>query len=1436
MSFRDENKETSYEKWNQNFTSFLWGFTDEETSRILGEEGATPSGLTLLGSTELSPEVASLFVEAQKQGDSLDVSGGLDASDVTATQVGEEDVADEDLADETENWNSQLSAFDTPTQPGNLSMKGNEYDFDSEEEKSELGEIRANVRHAGNSAEQILTPEKRQRNYSLSVCEDQRTEKVNSRESLPIEETAVKLELYPAEGPKQLKFSELFHMAPATPRKRGRKRQFRHNVSKKDPQHTQKAGRGQNLSAEAVTNLNVLSSIMEDDIQHNKSFLNWSLMWSTKTTIRQDTMEVQQFPSDLVCSESILPVDIRSWEDEICWDSSGLSLNEEEEEVEWELADETESSLGEKKFLQTVETESIQTEHSKNGLRKEDFSKELISKPLITNPLLESSSWLQDYKTEEFLENKQQKCLFSYLLVNLNDTEMIYEQWDAGLKDPLPELFPLSFWQDDWKRFNISRDEFYDAPNKLIRHFVSHGVGKLEHAFFWKEGQFLPRLPSEELIQRFHRPVSELKDDVLNKTCSLYYPHVLREDNSDISVRSFEIFRNCEQSQRTMLVEYAMEYTPVVVPLPGMASRLVKYSRLRSGDKKNNEEDHFSTSFFHHVYLAPDEPPPLCSGDVRPGQSVLIYESSLFIAPAQLLTAKNSDFLVTVKRDRQDSSRFYVRKIDDIIALGQTEPRINVMAPNTDRFRKFVRDRVLLYVVLECLRMCKQGLPLEIPRSQIDEEFFRSSFPRSAVERTIKELAYLEKGVFKFREPKEGFEALRDMLLKIVTPEILATYESMEHGWYIIQQVGIHMFTHPTAHGDLINAGEKSGVSDGKEVADFIRRNLYRTPWYRAEEMMKLQKKQLREINRCLSRASIGNDLLNENNLDLRISSMTYPQLRSALIFHFHVPGRKIPTNIDNAREMVRRLARKRVSHGFKEKHKVLALFFFVIIHTTLTKMSQSVVEYHRAIIDGFKRFESTRRRAGLISLDDQLLALRDGKLDKINAFMERFRRSNRTVRKGAKDMDEKKTEGELSGDEEKKALEDLSRERFLGPKRMKNLPEKAILVRKTKDPETGEIRKVREVVTDPERIQELMARKKRRSRNKNTNGLNVDKKSLKLSLNLNKLSRKVKPAKSKTEKRQRNNETSRVAKPGGSLQQRISLKYTGQNVVKHVSSRSFRESSKRPPRKTPVHHLNDLLLQIEQCMEHARGYNESVFDKSDRIRLFLVTEATPENRKQISLNLAKPEGEGIDLDLINPLDPKKYKTYLNVIGRGNEMNLSFIREKCKQRKYRDPSQFISDIDLMLKNAEAFHTGTPSYWIIQHVELLKKVAEQELYKHSNEFAVINERILNGRRGKFKFFYLLFVLITFVNLLAEKRRKLRKAEQAHRKAAEDTKVLQNTMQATSSSVGVTDHLESTQLDKVHVENDNESVHMSSNHICDGNENQQVAWEDRERKFS
>lgn len=80
-------------------------------------------------------------------------------------------------------------------------------------------------------------------------------------------------------------------------------------------------------------------------------------------------------------------------------------------------------------------------------------------------------------------------------------------------------------------------------------------------------------------------------------------------------------------------------------------------------------------------------------------------------------------------------------------------------------------------------------------------------------------------------------------------------------------------------------------------------------------------------------------------------------------------------------------------------------------------------------------------------------------------------------------------------------------------------------------------------------------------------------------------------------------------------------------------------------------------------------------------------------------------------------------------------MNLSVIRQKCKERKYRDAKEFIADVNLMLENARLFHSNKSSYWVIQHVELLKQVAEQEIQKHASDFTQIKERIQSGRKGK-----------------------------------------------------------------------------------------------------
>jgi len=677
--------------------------------------------------------------------------------------------------------------------------------------------------------------------------------------------------------------------------------------------------------------------------------------------------------------------------------------------------------------------------------------------------------------------------------------------------------------------------------------------------------------------------------------------------------------------------------------------------------------------------------------------------------------------------------------------------------------------------VLECLRIRNENLPLELSRSQVDEEFFRNSFPRSAVERTIKELARLEKGVFKVSEPKEGFEVLRDMLLKSVTPEVLSSYESMEYGWSIIQQFGVTMFTHPTAHGDLINAGEKAGPKDGKEVADYIRRVLYRTPWFRAEEMIKLQKKQLREINRCLARASIGIDLMDKDNLDTTIDAMTYPQLRSALIFHFHIPGRKIPTNVDHAREMARRLARKRAGHGLKKKQK-------------------AVIDYHHAIIDGFKRFKDTRNRAGLVPLESQLLALRDSRLEKVNLFMERFRRFIRSVRKGAitSNLDAEMTkQGTHSEDDEKKALEDFSKERFMCSKRLPNLPERVYLIKKKKDPATGEIQKFREVVTDPERIQRLLIKCKQKSRKGN----------VKVSVPLKKLARGAKPA--RPEKRKRPSSQPKMSRGNaGSTTQAVHIKYTGVSNVKQISARDRSEAPKRAPRKTPIQQLNDLFLRIVQCMENARGYNESIFDNKPGFRIFLVTEDTPEDRKAASLNLAIPEDTGVDL--VHSLDRNVYKEYFKVIEK--EMNLSIIRQKCVERKYRSVKDFMADIDLMLRNAKKFHSRKSSSWVILHVELLKQVAERELNNSSDELARINDRIQKGRK-------------------AEIRRRQRRFIMRYQETAKDAPAgfpPQNSIQANSSGGPVS--YSSVVFDRREV-NDNESVHLSSNHMFEERENEQ-----------
>lgn len=155
------------------------------------------------------------------------------------------------------------------------------------------------------------------------------------------------------------------------------------------------------------------------------------------------------------------------------------------------------------------------------------------------------------------------------------------------------------------------------------------------------------------------------KDQELNSVRFLAF--VTHGGRSDLSCA-------CKDAYRVFVFEYALERLPAVLPINGMASRIVTYARKKpnnaSGDGNSSVGGGLTTGgqLSDIVYLPRDEPPPLYSGDLPfQGTPVSVVESTLFAAPCKAYPPGMTDFLVV-----QKESHLYVREIDEIVSVSVT--------------------------------------------------------------------------------------------------------------------------------------------------------------------------------------------------------------------------------------------------------------------------------------------------------------------------------------------------------------------------------------------------------------------------------------------------------------------------------------------------------------------------------------------------------------------------------------------------------------------------------------------------------------------------------------------------------------------------------------------------------------------------------------------
>nr|XP_024393704.1 transcription initiation factor TFIID subunit 1-like isoform X3 [Physcomitrium patens] len=274
------------------------------------------------------------------------------------------------------------------------------------------------------------------------------------------------------------------------------------------------------------------------------------------------------------------------------------------------------------------------------------------------------------------------------------------------------------------------------------------------------------------------------------------------------------------------LMEYCEE-RPLVLGNVGMGSRLYTYYRKRTPTDATAATLRAERGPWVGITLPlePTEDSPFL-GDIRPGETQSSLETNMYRAPVFPHKVATTDFLLV----RSPKGKLSLRRIDSVHVVGQQEPHMEVLTPTSKLVQNYVGNRLLVYLYREFREKEKPGVIT--PHVRADD--VTSQFPsltEGFIRKRLKHCADLQKigGEMcwimrrNFRIPSE--EEMR----RLVTPENVCTYESMQAGLHHLKRMGVHKLTQPSGLSAAMNQLPDEAIT--LAAASHIERELQITPW-----------------------------------------------------------------------------------------------------------------------------------------------------------------------------------------------------------------------------------------------------------------------------------------------------------------------------------------------------------------------------------------------------------------------------------------------------------------------------------------------------------------------------------------------------------------------------------------------------------------------------
>ncbi|KAL6847303.1 hypothetical protein ACP4OV_023156 [Aristida adscensionis] len=273
-----------------------------------------------------------------------------------------------------------------------------------------------------------------------------------------------------------------------------------------------------------------------------------------------------------------------------------------------------------------------------------------------------------------------------------------------------------------------------------------------------------------------------------------------------------------------ILMEYCEE-RPLLLSNAGMGAGLCTYyQKISHADLTDISLQNNSDGLGTVLAMNPADKSPFL-GDVCPGSHQSCLETNMYRSPVFPHKVASTDYLLV----RSTKGVLFLRRIDKLYVVGQQEPHLEVFSPGTKIVQNHLLNLMLVYVYRKFRVKERAGV---IPQIRADELAIQSPLTEAIVRKQLKHCANLNKGPkgHLFWTKRPDFQIpLEEELRKLLSPESICCYQSMQAGQYRLKRLGILNLTQPIGLASAMNQLPDEAIE--LAAAAHIQRELQITSW-----------------------------------------------------------------------------------------------------------------------------------------------------------------------------------------------------------------------------------------------------------------------------------------------------------------------------------------------------------------------------------------------------------------------------------------------------------------------------------------------------------------------------------------------------------------------------------------------------------------------------